>query len=149
MTKIYPIIIIVLLALVTGHYLFGPKEIFIKHNCLIQKLGTCTVSEGGVSLELKIAPLPIVPTEDVTYELKTAGVKPESITMRILGHDMEMPRDEQVFELKSFLKNDQFTGTRAFPICTEKLMTWRLYLVIKGEDKWVRTAFDLEVQKKQ
>jgi hypothetical protein len=147
MNKIYPALIIILLALVTGHYFFGPKEIFIKHKCYLQDTGVCNVSEGGVNLELKISPLPISATQDLTYELTTTGITPESITMRVLGHDMKMPRDEQVFELEAFLKQNLFKATRVFPACTEKLMKWRLYLVIKGQDKWVRTTFDLEVKR--
>jgi hypothetical protein len=148
MVKVYPIVIVLLLAGVTAHYFFGPKEVFIRHNCLIQKTGNCTIEQSGVALSLTLNPNPIIPTEDVTYELKTSGVDVESVTLRVLGHDMEMPRDEQVFPLKSFLKDNEFQATRTFPTCTEKLMTWRLYLVIKGKNKWVRTTFDLEVARK-
>lgn len=148
MNKLYPALIVIMLAGVTGHYFFGPKEVFIRHNCLIQTTGTCTVSQDGIELTLKINPNPIIPTEDVTYELQVVGFKPELVTMRILGHDMEMPRDEQVFTMESFLKTQEFKATRVFPICTEKIMTWRLYLVLKGEGHWVRTNFDLEVKRK-
>lgn len=147
MKKLYPVVLVIIIAGITGHYFFGPKEVFIRHQCLIQKTGECTVEQEGVRLILKISPNPIIPTEDVTYHLNTTGVVPEAITLRILGHDMEMPRDEQVFPLKAFLKKNEFQATRVFPTCTEKLMTWRLYLVIKGKDKWVRTTFDLEVKR--
>lgn len=151
MSKIYPVIIIVLLALVTGHYLFGPKEVYLRHNCDIQKTGTCTVSQDEITLKVTINPNPIIPTEDVTYTLtateKGAEIPVENVTLRILGHDMEMPRDEQVFPLESFLKKSEFKATRTFPTCTEKLMTWRLYFVIKAKNRWIRTNFDLLVKR--
>lgn len=147
MKHLYPLLIVALLALVAGHYFFSPKEVYIIHQCKIQKTGTCIVSQDGVTLELTINPTPIIPTEDLHYLLKTQGVETERATIRLLGHDMEMPRDEQVFDLKSLLNPDRLEATRVFPTCTEKVMTWRIYLVLKGKEKWVRTTFDLEVKK--
>lgn len=151
MSKIYPVIIVTLLALVTGHYLFGPKEIFMRHDCDIQKTGSCSVTQDGITLNVAINPNPIIPTEDVTYTLNIhengTEIAIENVTLRILGHDMEMPRDEQVFPLESFLKKSEFKATRAFPTCTEKLMTWRLYFVIKAKNRWIRSNFDLLVKR--
>lgn len=147
MKKLYPALIVIIIAAITGFYFFGPKEVFIRHQCMLQKTGTCVVEQDGVVLELTLSPMPIVPTEDLTYVLKTTGVNPQNITFRLLGHDMNMAQDEQVFKMESFLKKDEFQATRVFPICTEKVMTWRLYVVIKGEKKWVRTMFDLEVSR--
>lgn len=132
-----------------GHYLFGPKEIYLRHSCDLQKTGSCTISNEGVTLEVTINPNPIIPTEDVTYTLKVNGeeLSVDEVTLRVFGHDMEMARDEQVFPLESFMKKDTFQATRVFPTCTEKLMTWRLYFVIKAQDKWIRTNFDLLVRR--
>lgn len=147
MSKLYPVLITILLGLVLGLYFFGPKEIFLKHQCMIQKTGQCVVEQEGIAVDLTISPNPIIPTEDLTYELKLKGIKAKKVTVRLLGHDMEMPRDEQVFDLESFLKPDEYKGTRTFPTCTEKVMTWRIYLVIQGEQSVVRTTFDLEVKR--
>jgi hypothetical protein len=151
MNKIYPAIISIVLALVIGLYFFGPKETFLKHDCLIQKSGMCRISQDGIQLELTLSPNPIIPTEDLTYNLKVKGFNAKKVTMRILGHDMDMPeipRDEQVFDLETFLKKDEYKATRTFPTCTEKLMIWRLYLVLQGEKDIVRTTFDLEVKRR-
>jgi hypothetical protein len=147
MSKLYPIVVVTLLALVTGHYLFGPKEIYLKHNCDIQKEGSCTIKQDDLSFTFSLNPNPIIPTEDVSYTLVAKGLDIEKVTLRILGHDMEMPRDEQVFPLDSFLNKEEYKATRTFPTCTEKLMTWRLYFVIKAKNIWVRTSFDLEVKR--
>jgi hypothetical protein len=147
MKNTYPLLIVILLALVAGHYFFSPKEIYIVHDCDIQKSGYCILTKDDVELELSLNPTPIIPTEDVSYTLKTRGLKVEEATIRLLGHDMEMPRDEQVFSLSSLTNPHLHEATRAFPTCTEKLMTWRIYLVLKGQKKWVRTTFDLEVKR--
>lgn len=149
MPKLYPIIIVILLGTVSGYYLFGPKEIYLRHNCDLQKKGECTVLQDDMEFIFTMNPTPIIPTEDVSYTLKAKGADIEKVTLRILGHDMEMPRDEQVFNLESFMKKDQFSATRTFPVCTEKLMTWRLYYVIKAHKKWIRTTFDLLVRRPQ
>lgn len=147
MNKVYPLVLTILLAFVIGHYFFGPQEVFLRHNCLIQKTGHCVTSQDGITLDLTISPLPIVATEDLKYDLKITGMMADKVIARLLGHDMEMPRDEQVFPMESFLKRDEFQAIRNFPICTEKEMTWRLYLVIQGEKKVVRTTYDLVVLK--
>lgn len=150
MNKVYPAIIAVVLAVVIGLYFFGPKETFLKHSCVIQETGTCIVKKEDLSLQLTISPTPIIPTQDLNYKLKLNGFKAKKVTLRILGHDMDMPdiaKDEQVFDLKSFLKKDEYEATRTFPVCTESLMIWRLYLVIQGEKDIIRTTFDLEVSK--
>lgn len=150
MNKVYPTVIAIVLAIVLGLYFFGPQETFISHTCNIQENGTCTVAKDGIELTLKISPIPIIPTEDLTYHLKVKGIQPSRVTMRVLGHDMEMPTtpiDEQVFDMETFLKKEEYQSVRTFPTCTEKIMIWRLYLVIQAEGKIVRTTFDLEVKR--
>lgn len=150
MNKIYPAIITIVLAVVVGLYFFGPKETFLKHDCRIQESGSCSVSQDGISIKLEISPVPIIPTEDLSYTLKVKGFNAKKVTMRVLGHDMDMPtipKDEQVFNLETFLKKDEYKATRTFPTCTEKLMIWRLYLVLQGDKDIVRTTFDLEVKR--
>ncbi|MCR9203948.1 MAG: hypothetical protein NXH75_05195 [Halobacteriovoraceae bacterium] len=150
MNKIYPAIITIVLAVVVGLYFFGPKETFLKHNCLLQKTGSCLIKQDGISLNLSLSPIPIIPSKDLTYQLKVKGFDALKVTMRVLGHDMDMPsipKDEQVFDLETFLKKDVYKATRTFPTCTENLMIWRLYLVLQGEKDIVRTTFDLEVKK--
>ncbi len=147
MKHLYPLLIVALIALTAGHYIFSPKELYIVHQCSLQVNGRCVVSDKGVTLDLRLSPFPIIPTEDVQYLLRTEGITVEKATIRLLGHDMNMPRDEQVFDLNSLLDPNRLEATRVFPICTEKVMTWRVYVVLKGKEKWVRTTFDLKVKR--
>jgi len=154
MNKFIPVVVTIFLALVIGRFFFGPKEIFIKHNCLLQQKGECTIEKEGVSLNFKVSPLPINPTKDLRYSLKVKGMEPTGAFVNILGHSMEMlsrtgeQRDQQNFALKKFLKGNEFSATRIFPLCTEKIMIWKLLLQVKGENKTVKTAFTLEVKKR-
>lgn len=144
-SRIIPFIILSMLGALLGFLFFAPKEVYLTHDCDLNKTGSCNLENDGVKAIISVSPYPISPLKDITYELKLEGINPEKITTRILGHSMEMP-EEQIFTLEKAGDNS-YSATRAFPICTEKEMKWGLYLVIKGKDKWARTLFNLIVRK--
>ncbi len=150
MKKFYPLFIVIFLGLIIGNYFFAPKETYLKHDCRLQKSGECVVEDSKYRLSFKIHPLPINPLHDLTYQVsfwdkkKQVSIVPKTVQLRILGHDMTMT-EELFFPLEK-TSEDNFMAKRLFPTCTEKVMTWRLFLNAKLEDHTtVKTTFDIEV----
>ncbi len=146
MKKALPSCILFILIAIGTFYFFGPKDLFIKHQCDLQATGSCHSSIEGIDLDFKVLPLPLRATNEVTYQLKVDGVKVTKATIRLLGHDMRMQEEEQVFDLR---RNNEghLSASRIFPLCTEEVMIWRLYLIIEAEDITLRTLFNLRVER--
>lgn len=145
MKKLFPLFIIFCLVAITTFYFLGPKDLYVRHDCNLQKDGMCKSSIDDIELNFKIQPLPLRPTQEVTYQLEVVGTAAQKATVRLLGHDMRM-EEEQVFDLEKGL-NNSFKATRLFPLCTEEIMIWRLYLIIEAEGITLRTLYDLRVKR--
>ena len=155
MKKAYPFFIVIFLGLVLGNYFFAPKEVYLKHNCNLQSKGECALEKDRYKLVFSISPLPINPLHALEYQVSfwdkrsQKVINPESVNLRILGHDMTM-QEELFFPLESKGTEDseKYFAKRIFPTCTEELMTWRLFLNAKLKSgETIKTTFDLKVKR--
>ena len=132
---------------VATFYFLGPKDLFIRHDCELQKKGSCKATLEGVTINFTLSPLPIIPTQETTYKLEISGLRAQKVTVRLLGHDMKM-EEEQVFDLLASSEDSNlYKARRIFPVCTEEIMLWRLYLIIEAKDLTLRTLYDLRVKR--
>ena len=142
--KLLPLIVIFTIVAVGTFYFFGPKDQYMAHDCSLQEMGSCQLTHNDIKVNFIIGPLPINPLSELNYQLAVEGIEVERASVRLIGHDMRM-EEEQTFNLEPFSPG-QFKATRLFPLCTEKLMVWRLYLIIKSRGLTLRTLYDLRVK---
>ncbi len=122
-------------------YLFTPRETFIRHNCLLAQ-GPCKVSQDDITLSFMVSPTPLKSQQAVSYKLSVEGIKPERVTVHLIGTSTHM--EEDFIELKQE-RSGLFSAKRNFPTCREKQMIWKAILLLQKDNDYVKTIFDLQV----
>lgn len=125
-------------------YIYSPKETFIRHNCLLSS-GSCELNQGNINLKISIGPLPLKSEQAISYKVETTGLNPDKVVIHLIGKSMHMEEDYIQLEKN---ENKAYVATRNFPTCSEKNMIWKAVLLMKQDNHYVRTLFDLQVTTK-
>ncbi|MDD0854870.1 hypothetical protein HBN50_17330 [Halobacteriovorax sp. GB3] len=144
--KAYLPFIFLFLAVLSGTlWYLTPKEIFIKHECDITQQ-VCQLEQDGVQLRFSTGASPIEQRTPVFYEVDVKGLKNPNAIIYLHGQSMLM--NNEIIEMEQIAPGS-FRAKRDFPICTERAMTWRVHLSVKGEKQLLKTNFDFEVKREK
>lgn len=136
----HTLFIVVAMAMTAAVYFFTPTETTLKHDCLIGET-ICVMKNDKISITLSMTPRPISPSKPIHYQVTTTNIKPDAVSIHLVGESMHM--EEDFFNLKN--EGSSWQSVRNFPLCSEKKMIWRLVLILrKGRHYW-RSYFDLNV----
>ena len=124
-------------------YLYGPREDFLRHNCDLAQ-GPCVLNNDNVKLKFEILPRKLSSKMPAIYRLDIDGFTPENVVVHLIGKSMHM--EEEYIKLTKVNKG-VFKTVRDFPTCSEKNMTWKAILLLKKDNHYIKSIFNLKTYK--
>jgi hypothetical protein len=128
-------------------WFFRPRESFINHQCGLTQ-NDCTVMNEQVRIHLRASPRPFDASNMVEMDLKVnfkdKDEKIKDVKVFFIGMSMKIPNGEYILREKE----DSFYYSKIIlPFCSEKIMNWRVHLVIQTNQKSYKSNFDFEAKR--